>query len=165
VSVVPRGPTECPVEISEEEVERQYEDALDALLQAVRNTVAGYLHGALNRFAQLYRFVPIVQYRMEPLAEPGKAGTRIIIEVYLDDEQLESLYRTIARQVCERRARTVTRARAVEMVKTILAAGQSYVRGAENTGPGKGGAGAGGGRDKDGAPQGGHSAEGAGARA
>jgi hypothetical protein len=149
------------VEIPEEEVESAVDTFLSDFQGTIVNFLVHYVAGALKRYTQVYGYMPCWQHRVEPLAEPGRVGFRMVLEVYLDDEQVEDLRRKVVREVCRKRVETVRRARAARMVKELLGRGESYVRGAENTGPGEGGEGAGGGGAEDGAPQGGHSAEGA----
>jgi hypothetical protein len=153
--------TGCPVEIPEEEVESALDNVMRNIMYYLKRFVMGYCNAGISRLAQHLQFMPITSYRMEPFHEPGRVGIRMVLEVYLDDEQVEDLRRKVVREVCRRRVETVRKARAARMVKELLGRGESYVRGAENTGPGEGGEGAGGGGAEDGAPQGGHSAEGA----
>jgi hypothetical protein len=152
--------SECPVEIPEEEVESAVDAVVSDFQSTIVNFMLHYMAGALKRYAQLYGYMPCWQHRVEPLAEPGRVGFRMLFEVYLNDEQIEDLRRKVAREVCRRRVETVRKARAARMVKELLGRGVPYVRGAEDTGPGEGGEGAGGGGAEDGAPQGGYSAEG-----
>jgi hypothetical protein len=147
------------VEIPEEEVERQLDVTIKSIMAHIRRFVTSYFGASITRMMQLYDFTPVTQHRIEPFYEPGRVGLRMVLEVYLDEEQIEDLRRKIARRLCEKRLETLRKARAAEMVKKILRGGDSRVRGAEAPGPGESGEGAGGGGAEDGSPQGGHSAE------
>ena len=154
--------SECPVEIPEEEVENAVSAFVSNFQGTIVNFILHYMAGALKRYMQLYGFMPSWQNRVEPLAEPGRVGFRMVFEVYLDDEQIEDMRRKVAREICRKRVETVRKARAARMVKELLKRDESYVRGVEDTGAREGGESAGGGGGEDGAPQGGHSAESAG---
>jgi hypothetical protein len=148
---------ECPVEISEEEVESALDSVMKSVMYYLKRFVLGYCNAGISRLAQHLQFMPITSYRVEPFHEPGRFGIRMVLEVYLDDEQVEDLRRKIAREVCRRRVETVRKARAARIVKELLRREESYVRGAEDTGAGEGGEGSGGGGAEDGAAEGGHS--------
>jgi len=151
--------TECPVEIPEEEVESALDNVMRNVMYYLKRFVLGYCNAGISRLAQHLQFMPITDYRMEPFHGPGRVGIRMVLEVYLDDEQIEDLRRKVAREVCRRREETIRKARVARMVKELLRHSESYVRGAQDTGSGEGGESAGGGGAEDRAPQGGHNAE------